>query len=624
LTYYASRSYHNNMNSPGIRLVNLFLCLALLFSIGCSTSPATPDVVPATSQPIPAAHERKLQTPPFEGGSAIIFVLDQVDDDKYIDAVYEIIRIFAENNASLDVAVKPPDKNFGLNESTMELTYFSDAGIIDTSIDGHYLNWLKPMASLTGDEYKNFTANLVLTRDQVNYIFGSAVFSCLLPAAAINEANYSALQESGYKVIAYSGSDALKPSIKPVNWSGQVDTGGLYLIPVVGQADLSQQSDTSNALYNAVKQHTTAHGVAVIELPVTSVLDENNKTNPAKLLQLSTLIKSYQELGDITTLKSWYEFITGCPLDSAGLKRPLPPYNGGPIIIFRLDDVAKGYREEVVQEIIKVFERNGVPLDCGVVSNVDGTESYEIPWLKQYVDDNIVGISVHGYDWTYYQLDITQTYLKHLEENPCINVYAARAEAEKAKITYEELKYKLLQARCKYLKYFGVNPISFTVPTDYFDELGYMAIQDAGYKVFSVHRSVEPCPSVKPVDYNCHVDLEKGMYRIPTGSDLCDWYNCQWTDVVNLDKPMQQKDYCIYVDAWGESQEYNDFAITVCTGMNALGVGVISLHPDCFIDKYGKPDLDKLQKVETIVKWFKSFATIMTFEQWYRYHTGDK
>jgi len=624
LTYNVSRSYDNNMNSRATRLVNFLVCLALLFSIGCTASPATPDVIPVASQSIPAAHTRKLQTPPYEGGSAIIFVLDRVDDDKYIEAEHEIIRIFAQNDASLDVAVKPPAANFGLNESTRDLTYFSDAGILDTSVDGHYVNWLKPQTSLTGGEYTTFTANLVLIRDQIKYIFGSSVYSCLLPTGAINEANYRALQDSGFKVIAYSGSDDLKPSIKPVNWSGQVDTGGLYRLPVIGKVDLSQKFDETTVLYSAVKQSIKSLSVAVIELPVTSVMDTNNKPDTAKLLQLSALLKSCQGLGEVTTLDNWYEYITGCPMDSPGVKRPLPPYNGGPVIIFRLDDVARGYREEVVQEIIKVFQRNGVPLDCGIVSNVDGTESYEIPWLKQYVDDNVVGISVHGYDWTYYQLDITQNYLKYIEDNPCINIYAAKAEAEKVKVTYEELKYKLIQARCKYLKYFGINPVSFTVPTDYYDELGYQAIQDAGYKIFSVHKSVEPCPSLKPVDYNCQVDMDRGMYRIPTASDMCIWYNCQWTDVINLDKPMQQKGYCIYVDAYGESMEYNDYGISICTNMNALGVTAIGLHPDCFVDKNGKPDMAKLEKVDTLIKWFKSFATIMTFEQWYRYHTGDK
>jgi len=612
------------MNSLAIRLVNLLLCLVLLFSIGCTTPPAKPDVIPVISQPTPSAHLRKMQTLPYDGGNAVIFILDQIDDDVPTNAVSQIIRVFAENDAPLNVAVKPSNQDYGQNANIRELTYFSDAGLIDTSVDGYSITWLNSQTSPDGPGYKTLTASLVKTRDQLKYIFGSPVFTCLLPTAAINEVNYGALQDSGFKVISYFDTDALRPSIKPVTWSGQVDAGGLYRLPIIGKIDFSQKSDASTQMYNAVKQSINSLGVAAIELPVTSVLDVNNKPDPAKLLQLSSLIKSYHELGSITTFENWYQYITGCPPDSVGIKRPLPPYNGGPVIIFRLDDVAKGYREEVAQEIIKVFQRNGVPLDCGVVSNVDNTESYEMPWLKKYVDDNVVGISVHGYDWTFYQLDISQNYLKYLEDNPCINVNVAKAEAEKAKVSYDELKFKLIQARCKFLKYFGINPVSFTVPTDYYDELGYKAIQDAGYKIFSVHKSVEPCPSLDPVDYNCHIDLAKGMYRIPTASDMCIWYNCQWTDVINLDKPMKQKDYCVYVEAWGESMEYNDYGITICSTMNSLGVAAIGLHPDCFVDKYGKPDMAKLEKVDALIKWFKSFATIMTFEQWYRYKTGDK
>jgi len=612
------------MNSPAIQLINCLLCLVLLCSIGCSAAPAPPDVTPATSQPIPSPHTRKLQTPPYEGGNAVVFILDQIDDAGSGDAVSQIIRMFAENDAPLNVAIKPPDQENDLNANTRELTYFSDAGIIDTSVDGHSINWLNLQASTTSPEYKMFVAGLVKTRDQLKYIFGSPIIACVLPSEAINEANYAALQESGFKVIGYDVTDALSPSIKPLTWSGQLDAGGLYRLPIIGKLNFSQDSDTSTKLYDAAKLSINNLGVAVIEISTTSILGANNKPDPTKLLQLSNLIKSYHQLGAITTLEDWYQYITGCPPDSAGIKRPLPPYNGGPVIIFRLDDVSKGNREEVVQEIIKLFQRNGVPLDCGVVSNANGTESYEIPWLKKYVDENAVGISVHGYDWTFYQMDITKKYLKNIEDNPCINVNTAKAEQEKAKVSYEELKFKLIQARCKFLKYFGINPVAFTVPTDFYDELGYKAVQDAGYKVFSVHRLDESCPSVDPVDYNCHVDLAKGMYRIPTASDSCTWYNCKWGDIIDLAGPMKQKDYCVYFDAWRDSIGYNDAGVTICGTVQSLGVAAIGLHPDCFADKDGRPDMAKLEKVDVIIKWIKSFATIMTFEQWYRYRIGDK
>ena len=623
LTQTALRSYDKNMNSLKTQAVNLVLCLILLFSIGCTVPDSKPGVIPATSQPGPP-HSRKMQTPPYEGGGAVIFVLDQIGAGTPVNAVDRVVGIFAENDAALNVALKPPDLFDDQNADTKELSYFSDAGIIDTSIDGNSIAWMKPETSPASPEYKMLTASLVKTRDQLKYLFGSPIFACFVPPSAINEANYGAIQDSGLKVICYEDTDVFRPSIKPVSWTGTFDAGGLYRLPIVGKIDFSQNSDTSIKLLDAAKQSINNLGVAIIEIPITSVLDGNNKPDPARLSQLSNLIKPFHQLGVITTLENWYGYITGCPPESAGIKRPLPPYNGGPVIVFRLDDVAKGYREEVVQEIIKLFQRNGVPLDCGVVSNINGTESYEIPWLKKYVDENAVGISVHGYDWTFYQLDISKNYLRQIVDTPCIDVNTAKAEAAKARVSYEELKFKLIQARCKYLKYFGINPVSFTVPTDYYDELGYKAIQDAGYKVFSVHRSVETYPSNTPVDFNGRTDLAKGMYRIPTASDVCAWYNCKWTDVINLDKPMKQQDYCIYIDAFGESQEYNDYGITICSTMTSLGVAAVSLHPECFIDKDGKVDMAKLEKVDTIVKWIKSFATIMTFEQWYRYRIGDK
>jgi hypothetical protein len=563
-------------------------------------------------------------TPQYAGGGGIIFVLDQINDSVPRGTLDKVISVFAENNAPLNVAVKPSNLGNTFDATVKELAYFADAGIVDISVDGYSVEWLKFQTATVSREYSSIIANLLKAREQIKYAIGTPSSACILPADAVNEANYLALQESGFKVLCCPDADTLPPSIKPVSWSGEPASNGLYRLPIAGTFAFSPMPEPFAALMADARKSINGLGVAVIEIQLSSVLDSNNRIDSAKLAQLKEMIRSCGTLGAVTTLESWYFYITGCPPGATGMKRPLPPYNGGPVIVFRLDDVSKGFQEEVVKEIIELFQRNGVPLDCGVVSNVGGTDSYEIPWLKKYVDENAVGISVHGYDWTYYQLDISKNYRRKIEDNACIDVYAAQAEAEKARISYEELKSKLVQARCKFLKYFGIMPVSFTVPTDYYDELGYKAIQDAGYKVFSVHISEEPCPSSESVDYNCHLNPAMGMYRIPTGSDMCNWYQCEWTDVINMDKPMAQKDYCIYIDALGESQEYNDFGIAVCGTMGALGVAAVSLHPDCFIDKDGKPDLAKLEKVETIVRWFKSFATVMTFEQWYRYRTGEK
>ena len=80
------------------KFVALFVCLSVLISSGCTQTPSTTDTtIPATT-PAPSAHVRSLQTPPYGGGEAIIFILDQDTDTGFGDTADQIIRVFGENN----------------------------------------------------------------------------------------------------------------------------------------------------------------------------------------------------------------------------------------------------------------------------------------------------------------------------------------------------------------------------------------------------------------------------------------------------------------------------------------------------------------------------------------------
>jgi hypothetical protein len=279
----------------------------------------------------------------------------------------------------------------------------------------------------------------------------------------------------------------------------------------------------------------------------------------------------------------------------------MPVYNGGTTVIFRLDDVCQGWHEDTVEAIIKVFKNNGVPLDVGVISNVAGTDSFKIPWLQEYVDRGDVGISVHGFDWTYYQLDTT-----------------------KSGFTFDYIKWKLMKARDQYLHYFGVSPVALTVPTDFFDEDGYKAIDEAGFKIFATQIEIEPHASAgEPVDYQGRPD-RNGMYRIPTASDVSTWdaVNQTFGDPVDVSNLAATPDFCKYFSALSISTTYNDLGFQLCSVLGQLGVAAVGIHPTSFLDKDGKPDQAKLQKLDAIVKWVKTFATITTFEQWYNYTTS--
>ena len=208
-----------------------------------------------------------------------------------------------------------------------------------------------------------------------------------------------------------------------------------------------------------------------------------------------------------------------------------------------------------------------------------------MPWLKNYFDRGIVGISVHGYDWTFLQLDITQSALIEHADTECVDWMAASLEVDEIKNTYGYLKTKLIQARYKFLLYYGVDPLSFTVPTDYYDELGYNAVHDAGFKVFSAHQNVDQHPSVEfPVNYFGVRDIN-GMYRISTASDVCSWVNCGWGNVFDISKVADITDYCKYHETWdetlySESSQY-DIAAELCTALDSRRVAAITIHSDC-------------------------------------------
>jgi hypothetical protein len=179
-----------------------------------------------------------------------------------------------------------------------------------------------------------------------------------------------------------------------------------------------------------------------------------------------------------------------------------------------------------------------------------------------------------------------------------------------------------MRARDQYLQYFGVKPVALTVPTDYCDDTGYRAIQDAGFKVFATQIAAEAHPSIVPVD--CYGAKDpNGMYRIPTSEDVCVWDNCTWGDVFDISRISAIPDYCTYHAAWDEVV-YNDFGAMLCGLLGELGVTAIGVHPDAFVGIDGKPDQAKLEKLDAIIQWCKTLATITTFEQWYNYTSSQE
>lgn len=587
--------------------ISMIMVLVFLITTGCWIAPAE---VPQSSVPVtqeivtvPVVHVRDMETPAYTWKrGAIIFCMDRVGGSNLNGVADKIIRVFAENNAPLDVAIAPPADTKD-QESLNGLIAYLDAGLIDISVDGQGFSWVDPDEENIQSVSTTLETQLVRARGQLASYFGTAPVACILPSESLNQDNYRIIQAAGLKILGTRYTKDSPPSILPLEWSGEVDRNGLYRLPIVGGVNYSvapfietaafNESAANNEILKLISKSVNSLGAAVIQIQPVSFMDTNPKAFTVKMQLLNSLVKSSQQLGEVVTFDGW----------NRARHRILPTYGGGPSVIFRLDDVTRGWYEDTVQEIVELFKRNDVPLDCGVISNVFGTDSFEIPWLKKYVDDGTVGISVHGYDWTYYQLD-----------------------TGKSDSTYEYIKDKLTRARGQYFQYYGVLPVAVTVPTDYFDATGYKAVNAAGYKVFATQVKVEFNPSTRPVDYYGRPDPD-GMYRIPTAMDVSEWdsVNEKWGDTYDVSSLANIADFCKNESTRiGKVIPHYIFGNNLCNELGELGVAAISIHPQGFIDKGGKPDQEKLQKLDTIIKWVKTFATITTFEQWYVYTSGKK
>ena len=593
------------------------VALILALATACSSLPVLPSEQAHSTILPQTQHIRKIKTPAYTGNrGAIIITVAQAGDRNLKDAIDNAIRAAGDNRLPVDVALSPLPDN-GNYQDFKFLRDFVDAGAINLCFDGNPVIWLDADTSQQSAAYSNLKNNLAEYREEFRMFFGSAPASCILPDQYFTEINYAMLNEAGFKVLTAAGLPEINSFHEAVAWSGKADPNGLYRLPIVAVVDYTlpapkkgRVNPTQNAailsgmdkqVLDAVDKSLFQWGVAVVEILPGTLLNDEGKVDSIKVSQLTNLIKQLGRKGDVTTADDWYSYISRWSETATGGARVLPPYNGGRAIIFRLDDVALGWHEDVVREVLLMFEKNGIPIDLGVVSNIDGGDSYAMPWLKDYVNRGVAGISVHGYDWDFYELDTAQS-----------------------KAEYADIKFRLRKARDSYSQYFGVNPVALTVPTDAWDKTGYNAVQDSGFKIFSTHITEDPVPSIDLVDALGRKD-PAGMYRIPTSSDVCEWdeVKMKWGSVIDISKVMQLNDYCKYYQAY-EDQYYNEIVTTTCSLLNYIGVAAITIHPDAFLTADGVVDKDKLAQIQPILTWAKSQATVTTFEQWYNFRIKNK
>jgi len=587
------------------------------------TQPAVQPASTSQIKPVQAIQfKRSTTTAPNIGAPCVIFRVDDVARGQYEDITERIIRIFAKNNAPLDIGVIP----HASGQDSFEIPYlrtYLDAGVIDITMHGYQ----HTEAEFNSTDYETLKNNLIHARSQYEQYFGFAPVAFTTPYDFFSTEGYKAVQDAGFKIFSTQKSADPFPSVQPVDVNGIEDYSSgmsrLCTVTDVAQWDAASKewgdiytTELTNEFFGSIDWGLKNLGVAVVGVHPQAFLKADDTADTDKLDRLDAIVKAVRQRNSISTFEAWYTFATSAIIGSPYIKTgKTPAIKDKPGIIFRLDDVERGVREDTVEEIIKIFQRNGVPLDVGVMPFAAGHISYNIPMLLKYLDLGVIDISVHGYTNSFAEFDteISGASFDRLDPalKPCFENQFGQFTYKPKKTYYDELLAGLTLARERYRRYFGIAPIAFTVPNDFFNEEGYRAAQLAGFKIFSSQQQSEKHPSDMLLDYFGRPD-ENGMYRLPAFASISDWdsAHCRFGDLLTLESP--------------EDQLWHSIMYSINSSMH---LAVVYLHPQNYDDSYGRPDRTKLNKLDTIIKFIKDhsdiFYEITTFQSWYEWKMGQ-
>jgi hypothetical protein len=616
-----------------VAAIFIFLCVVSCINVTIQPpgqnlpSSPKPENNPSISQPphpVETPPARRMNTPLYTGGSAIIFRLDDVVKGLNEDAVDKIIRIFGKNNVPLDVGIVPHSDGVDSYAIPFLKAYF-DNGIIDLTVHGNQHTIMEFDTGRSGISYEKLKSDLEKARQQFKQFYGIAPVSFSVAYDYFNEVGYKAVQDAGFKIFSTQKSLEPYPSTKPVDYFGKPAINGMVRLGTISDVakwdtekqqwgDLFQ-TDPQSELFSVINSELIKNQVAVVGIHAQAFLDASKKIDDTKLNKLDSIIKLSKNMGTITTFLAWNNFYADITYLQQR-KNKTPAFTGGPSVIFRMDDAQRNVNEQAVEQIIKVFEQNKVPVDVGVMPFGAGETTYNIPFLLKYLDAGVIDISTHGYIDTFLEFDtvLSGTAIKDLREDlkGCFQDTYGGSAYQPARTTYDGLKAGLLKSNMQFKNYFGFVPVAFTVPYDVFNEDGYKAVQEAGFKIFSSILEEDPYPSaVYRVDYSGRIS-PNGMYRLPSTGDVAEWDspNCQWGDILTLSGPA------------------DPLYSTMQDGLRAINIAIVRIHPQAFVDSAGNVDTRKLTKLDAIIKYVIAnkalFGSIITFQSWYEYTSVQK
>lgn len=503
--------------------------------------------------------------------NCVAFRLDDIQDFFLNNAQMEILKIFAQKNASLTLGIIAGV--FGTDQKLVNLIT-EGTHSIDYTLEPANHSWIhRVMTTMKKDAQAD---DIKKANQKIYDVIGLRPVTFIPPENLFNNDTLNVLKENNFTHISSHVVTMMPPPFKKSSF---------YEFPAATQTSVLQrqesfwQPQSVDKVFEGIQDSEFNYGYAVIMMhphEFSTYTDGfyENKVNQTQLQQLSLLIDRIKAEGykivPIGEIESYDKTISKTPPPTSG--KPITRLPNCECVAFRFDNVQDFYLNNVQNTVIETFQQKNAKLTISIIGKVFGDDPKTIGPIKEKLQKNSPKIAIASRGWEY---------------------------VDHSQYTKEEQSSSLKKTNDKLLKILGTHSTIFVPPQNQFNNNTFAAMDENGIRFFSANTALDPPP----------YDLKNSIpFHVPytiTTSDLLD------------DDPFL-------------TGTLNEKAVTkIRKSLTQYGFAVVTMQAQDFAVKtdvyQNEVDQEKLQKMVSLLDFIKdSGLGMVTIDEIPKYSTLQK
>lgn len=503
--------------------------------------------------------------------NCVAFRLDDIQDFFLNNAQMEILKIFAQKNASLSIGIIA-----GVFGTDQKLVNLITEGIHSTDYTLEPVNhsWIhRVMTTMKKDAQAD---DIKKSNQKIYDVLGLRPVTFIPPENLFNNDTLNILKENNFTHISSHVANMQPPPFKKSSF---------YEFPAAAQTSVLQrqesfwQAQSIDKTFEGIQDSEFNYGYAVVMMhphEFSTYADGfyENQVNQTQLQQLSLLIDRVKAEGykivPIGEIESYDKTISKTPPPTSG--KPITKLPNCKCVAFRFDNVQDFYLNDVQNAVIDAFQQKNANLTISVIGKFIGDDPKTIGPIKEKLQKNSPKITIASRGWEY---------------------------VDHSQYTKEEQSSSLKKTNDKLLKVLGTRSTIFVPPQNLFNNYTFTAMDENGMRFFSANTALDPAP----------YDLKNSIpFHVPytvTTSDLLD------------DDPFL-------------SGTINEKAVTkIKKSLTQYGFAVVTMQAQDFAVKtdvyQNEIDQEKLQKMVSLLDFIKNSGLgMVTIDEIPKYSTLQK